>query len=137
MELNETQLLATTDPIKWTNAFIEHIDPEVSGIEYMLEENSYDMSKHYDPNKTHYDTNSTVFNGTTLINMSYYDEGGYEGGGDYVSRVYAICLIDDSGKAKPVAFIKHNGSYSSYEGTEWDEEVSIVHPKQVMVTQWV
>lgn len=56
------------------------------------------------------------------------ENGGYEGGGDDATRVFHF--VDHE------VFLRINGSYSSYEGTEWDDNFEIVEPKEVLVTQY-
>lgn len=63
-----------------------------------------------------------------------YSEGGGEGEGDHVERVFAIKNVDGS----IISHFRLTGFYSSNYGTEWDEpsEVERVYPRQVMVTQY-
>ena len=55
-----------------------------------------------------------------------HSKGGGEGGGDTVERVLHFVEHD--------VYISFGGYYSSYEGTEWDSEITEVKPKQVEVT---
>jgi hypothetical protein len=50
--------------------------------------------------------------------------GGGEGGGEYVERVFEHAGI----------FVKLTGYYASYSGTDWDEDVVQVFPKQKTIT---
>lgn len=52
--------------------------------------------------------------------------GGTEGGGDYAERVY---LFKDHN-----VYIKITGFYSSYHGTDWDEDFKEVSPRQKTIT---
>lgn len=59
-------------------------------------------------------------------------EGGYEGGGDYVERVFAFKCNENV-----VAHVRGTGFYSSYEGTEWDSnDLTFVNPREVMVIHY-
>lgn len=61
-----------------------------------------------------------------------HSEGGFEGGGDYVERVFAITDGDQD-----VAYVRLIGYYSSYNGTSWgDDDPEVVYPKEVTVTQY-
>lgn len=60
--------------------------------------------------------------------------GGYEGEGDYVERIIKI-TGPVMGEPKDI-YVRVTGSYSSYEGTEWDSDVEYVYPREVMVTQY-
>jgi hypothetical protein len=59
-------------------------------------------------------------------------EGGYEGGGESASRVFAIVNSRDD----RLGYFKITGFYSSYNGTEWDDEIEVVYPHEVLVTQY-
>lgn len=52
--------------------------------------------------------NEAIFGNSTVVD----EEGGYEGGGEYVHRVRHF--TDHN------VFIKLEGFYSSYNGTDWD-----------------
>lgn len=73
---------------------------------------------------------NNVYEGYSYVRVD--GRGGYEGGGDRVERVYEIFK---DGQTTGI-FFQHDGFYSSYEGTEWDHNVSRVYPCQVMVTQY-
>lgn len=63
----------------------------------------------------------------TFGNVAIVDEvGGHEGGGDYAMRV--VHFKDHN------VFLKLTGSYSSYEGTDWDSDWKEVVPKEKMIT---
>lgn len=55
-----------------------------------------------------------------------HSEGGGEGGGSYVVRVFHFEKFD--------TYLKLEGHYSSYEGTEWDDNFTIVKPEQKTIT---
>jgi hypothetical protein len=60
-----------------------------------------------------------------------HDEGGGEGGGEYVERVYALIL-----NGVQTSYVRQTGSYCSYDGTHWDEELQQVFPHEVMVIKY-
>lgn len=55
--------------------------------------------------------------------------GGYEGEGDYVSRVIHF--------KKHSFYAKITGFYSSYEGTEWNNDWSEVKPQEKTIAVYV
>ena len=64
----------------------------------------------------------TMFGDVEVIDK----QGDCEGGGDYAMKVFLF-------KAHNV-YIKVEGFYSSYNGTEWDEEYKEVFPQQKTIT---
>lgn len=92
--------------------------------------------------------NNSILNNNDICNIAEYKdygklnlpfniklvnkEGGYEGEGEYVERVFEILYKLDS-----LGFVKLTGFYNSYDGTEYDDEIIQVYPKQVIVTQYV
>ena len=58
--------------------------------------------------------------------------GGYEGGGEYVDWVFEFTKDENS-----LGFLRFTGFYDSEDGITWDEELTVVIPKQVIVTQYV
>jgi hypothetical protein len=58
-------------------------------------------------------------------------EGGGEGEGEHVSRVYAV--IKDGVE---IAYFHSTGYYASEYGTDWDDIFTTVYPRQVVVTQY-
>lgn len=58
-------------------------------------------------------------------------EGGGEGEGESVSRVYAVVK-----NGIEIAHFTTNGYYSSDYGTDWDDIYTTVYPRQVVVTQY-
>jgi hypothetical protein len=75
-----------------------------------------------------------------LIMIEVASDGGYEGGGEYTDKVYAVAPegnIVKGGRVKDAAFyVRYSGSFSSYNGTEWDEDPQIVKPVDVTVVQY-
>lgn len=66
------------------------------------------------------------------ITATYVDgDGGSEGGGESVERVYQI-----EHEGKTVCFLRSTGSYYSHEGIFWDNSFEIVYPHEVLVTQY-
>lgn len=82
-----------------------------------------------------------------------YSKGGGEGGGETVVRVWEVVVgakrkkptadekkwkaqaaLDKSGEV--VALIRGGGYYSSYEGTEWNDDVELVEAHQVITTKY-
>ena len=59
------------------------------------------------------------------------DSLGGEGQGDDRWTVFSIKKDNET-----LANVKVNGWYCSYNGTEWDGEVTLVKPVEVMVIQW-
>jgi len=55
-------------------------------------------------------------------------EGGHEGDGEHVERVFKY-----NGETEDT-FFRISGFYSSYEGTEWDEDIVQVYPHEVTIT---
>lgn len=53
-------------------------------------------------------------------------EGNHEGGGEYSHYVF---LFKDHG-----LHVKVTGCYTSYNGTDWENDWTIVEPKQEMIT---
>lgn len=53
-----------------------------------------------------------------------YEQAGHEGGGEDVKRVYR----------KDDIFVQITGTYSSYDGTTWDDVVTRVYPKETTIT---
>lgn len=64
-------------------------------------------------------------------------EGGGEGGGEYVGRVFGIFKPIGESDDEGVAYFFKSGTYNSYEGTEWDPDLSVVYPQQVVVTRYM
>lgn len=63
---------------------------------------------------------------TGVICKVVYLEGGYEGGGEYVECVLHFPEYE--------TYVQFTGSYYSYDGTNWDDEYTEVHPKEKVVT---
>lgn len=58
-----------------------------------------------------------------------HSEGGGEGEGEYVERVFAVKDGDEA-----LVYFRITGFYSSYNGTDWDDGFSIVEPYQKTIT---
>jgi hypothetical protein len=58
-----------------------------------------------------------------------YSDGGGEGGGEDVERVYSLTNVE-SGVV--LNYVQLNGFYTSGYGTEWDDSISIVCPREVI-----
>jgi len=69
-----------------------------------------------------------------------HSEGGGEGEGESVDRVFAIAppgLLVKEGKVDgALAYVRITGYYTSEEGTEWDSSWEPVEPRAVVVTQY-
>lgn len=58
-------------------------------------------------------------------------EGGGEGEGEYVKRVFSFNL-----PGAESVYLVVNGCYYSYDGTHWDAEFTRVYPREVLVTRY-
>lgn len=58
-------------------------------------------------------------------------EGGGEGEGEYVKRIFSFNLPG----VEPV-YLAVNGCYYSHDGTHWDAEFTRVYPREVLVTRY-
>jgi len=58
--------------------------------------------------------------------------GGYEGAGETAWIVYEIT----DKKSGDTTFIRKNGYYSSWNGTEWRNGFDIVEPREVTIVEW-
>jgi hypothetical protein len=58
--------------------------------------------------------------------------GGGEGEGEHVERVFQV---NHPSFERP-RYVEITGFYDSYNGTEWDNNMYEVYPRQVMVTQY-
>lgn len=63
--------------------------------------------------------------------VEVYSEGGGEGGGEHVERVFKI-----SNSTGESMFFRITGYYASYAGTEWNGDFEEVEPREVLVTQY-
>lgn len=86
--------------------------------------NSFDLVNafYYGDSDIDEDTLRAIFGEVEIVDS----EGDREGGGDYAMKVF---LFKDHN-----VFIKTTGFYSSYNGTEWDENWSNVSPKEKTIT---
>lgn len=78
------------------------------------------------------DPEERTVNGFTL--KSVYEEGGGEGGGESVERVYAI--IETAAPKVHLKYIRLDGFYTSHHGTDWDEDPYEVFPHAVTRTEY-
>lgn len=68
--------------------------------------------------------------------------GGGEGGGDHVERIIAAYKLIESTDDRIVfdtsdaSFCKLTGFYSSYEGTDWDEDLEPVSPSLKTIVEF-
>jgi hypothetical protein len=60
-----------------------------------------------------------------------HSEGGYEGGGEYMCKVYKI-----EGPAG-TAYVRHEGFYNSWDASEWDDCVEEVFPTEITRTEYL
>lgn len=61
-----------------------------------------------------------------------HETGGHEGGGESAERVFLHKDVSKNGVDK--IYIRITGFYSSYEGTNWDEDIERVQPETVVAT---
>ena len=118
------ELLAITSPGEFVERFLkdEVKDVDASGQESLtatLEE----LTHGYPAPDSHTVDGLTV---TCKVN-----EGGGEGEGESVYRVYAV--IKDGVE---IAHFSTTGYYGSDYGTEWDDTFTTVYPRQVTVTKY-
>lgn len=60
------------------------------------------------------------------------DEWGGEGDGAEMSVVYKITRLSDN----QAGFIQFDGVYSSWDSSEWDDDYTVVEPREVMKTRY-
>lgn len=70
-----------------------------------------------------------VFEGIHIEVVS--SEGGNEGGGEHVERVFAI-----NRGSETISHMRVTGYYQSYAGTEYNDDWILVQPREVVVTQY-
>lgn len=141
MNTEEFTELAKTDIEKWVNIFITLDDEEANNSGYSNNELINDVGE-WD---NLYRKNGKY--GLKLVLAA--SEGGYEGGGEYTERVFAIVpAIKKYEKYKigykdnaivipeAILYFKKTGNYNSHDGVEWDEEISIVEPTEVTIIQF-
>jgi hypothetical protein len=75
---------------------------------------------------------TVVIDGETFDFICVYREGGGEGGGEYVERVYEV-----KKDGQTINFIRTTGFYDSYDGIDWSQLYDEVKPVQVTVTRYV
>lgn len=61
-----------------------------------------------------------------------HSEGGHEGDGEHVERVMAIHQLGNG----ILGYIRVTGFYQSYNGTEYNDDWTLVEPREVVVTQY-
>jgi hypothetical protein len=71
-------------------------------------------------------------NGFTL--KLVYSEGGGEGEGEQVERVYA--LIETDNADTHLAYCELDGAYYSHDGLYWDAMPYVVYPREVVVIKY-
>ena len=93
---------------------------------------------------------SSIYETHGFALFEVYSIGGHEGEGDAVVRVFEIRKNVTSVKqnlyendpyveitdGKTVGYFKVTGFYSSYDGIEWDNNFTIVFPRQVQITEY-
>jgi hypothetical protein len=71
---------------------------------------------------------------TLFDNMSIklvHGQGGDEGDGEYVERVFGFFVGEE-----PISYARCTGYYESYHGTTWDNNVHVVYPREVTETKY-
>lgn len=107
------------------------------------------LAKFFEGEELEHDANGSRSFGATLEDLTYkyssrkdysvdgisikrvVSDGGGEGEGEHVYRVYAI--VKDNAD---IGYFSTAGYYASEYGTSWDDEFHIVYPRQVIVTQY-
>lgn len=115
--------LALSDPKQFLIDLL-NIDEGNAGID------EYDVVKTLLGERLRYENSTMSVGGITLSLVE--EVGGREGGGESVVRV--VKVTDDTGLT--VTFLRMGGYYASYEGTEWDNDVEVVYPREVTVIQY-
>jgi len=115
------ELLATANPRAFLEAFLDGVELERNAndrksIGATLDSYSFKRGQH----------NKDGFSIACKVR-----EGGGEGEGESVYRVYAV--VKDGVE---IAYFATNGYYASDYGTDWDDEFTLVYPRQVVVTQY-
>lgn len=113
--MNDIQLLILEDP----NAFIGKLK----------EDTGHSDSEIADETSMRNDE-VAIIDGVTVQYKLVHSNGGGEGEGEHVERVLEFKV------GKQVTFLRTTGFYSSYNGTDWSEEWSVVYPRQVVITQY-
>lgn len=116
-------LLAQTDPVKAVNLIVTEGASETETRSYEV----VSMAEAFD--STYRDQAPFLGHYLTVAD----EEGGYEGGGEYVHRIIGIHNGD---REKCVSFVRIFGHYESYNGTEYDDDMKQVWPHQVTVIQY-
>lgn len=61
-----------------------------------------------------------------------HEEGGHEGGGEHVERVFAIHAPGH----EILGYMRVTGYYASYNGTDYNDDWTLVAPREVVVTEY-
>jgi hypothetical protein len=107
--------LARTDARGFLDAFLEALGGEISSTDvYEIEE------------LTDTDRAGGIY--LELVDS----EGGGEGEGEYVHRIWAVRADGH----ETISYLRVTGYYQSYAGTEYNDDWTIVEPREVVVTQY-
>lgn len=110
LTVDETTAIIQRDPCIWVDAFLKvNGNPSVDELKW--------------------GSNLDSINGFDI--KSVYEEGDTEGGGDYSEVVFAITY-----QGEKLAYFQYTGFYSSYCGTEWNDNYNIVAPYEVTLTKY-
>jgi hypothetical protein len=110
------------------NESIDELDPEATDYQ-----DEFDDMLMEAQNELLYSEGGEIgVKGLALRAKVVYANGGGEGGGDHVERVLSI--IDEKDEA--IYHLRITGFYSSYNGTDWDDEWEEVEPYEVTVTKY-
>jgi hypothetical protein len=120
-DFEQDKLLAITDPVEWVKQWMK-----------LNQINTTSLGEG-DTGNADYPFDLGVF--------EVQAEGGGEGQGEKVIRIFAIApkgsLINDIQQINgALGYVKLGGFYSSYNGTEWDDDLRVVYPKVVQVTKF-
>lgn len=110
--------LARTDARGFLSAFLEKL--ATNGGSAIGPESVYDIEELDETNKA-----------DGVFIKVVYAEGGGEGGGEHVERVFSV-----NGTEGPVSYLRVTGYYQSYNGTDWNDDWELVEPRKVVVTQY-
>jgi hypothetical protein len=118
-------LLALTDPCEALQIVFAGLSGDAEKEDFDLEQfwsECYPELEDFSDGKEHY---------LGLTYQLVHQEGGHEGGGESVDRVYAL---KDFVSGDVHAFIRQTGYYYSHNGTEWDDGLNQVYAREVMIT---
>ncbi len=117
VENKELRELLTTNPGEFMEILLAGLKVDFSEIAEDCDEGAYDPYHGFS---------------IELVNS----EGGTEGGGEYVERVFKITEFNITEPAQEPVYLRRTGFYSSYNGIEYDGEFEIVIPREVIVTEY-